>query len=60
MSPTSGRITSSGVRALASAPHIEPGGVYFILALSTGKETEIESEGARPTHPRARAVALHT
>ena len=53
-------MTSSGVRALASAPHIEPGGVYFILALSTGKETEIESEGARPTHPRARAVALHT
>ena len=50
---------SSGVRALASAPHLVPFGVYFVLALSTGKETEIESEGARPTHPRARAVALH-
>ena len=37
-----------------------PPRVYYILALSTGKETEIESEGARPTHPRARAVALHT
>ena len=37
-----------------------PLGVYYVLALSTGKETEIESEGARPTHPRARAVALHT
>ena len=37
------------VRALASAPHIEPLGVYFILALSTGKEREIESEGERPT-----------
>ena len=43
MSPTPGRITSSGVRALASAPHIEPLGVYFILALSTAKESEIES-----------------
>ena len=37
-----------------------PLGVYYVLALSTGKETEIESEGARPTHPRARAVTLHT
>ena len=59
-SPTPSRITSGGVRALASAPHLEPPGVYFILALSTGKESEIESEGARLTHPRARAVALHT
>ena len=47
-------------QGIASAPHIEPLGVYFILALSTGKESEIESEGERPTHPRARAVALHT
>jgi len=38
LSPSSGRITSSGVRALASAPHIEPLGVYFILALSIGCE----------------------
>jgi len=45
LSPTPGRITSSGVRTLASAPHIEPLGVYFILALSTGKESELESEG---------------
>ena len=36
-----------------------PLGVYYVLALSTGKESEIESEGARPTHPRARAVTLH-
>ena len=50
---------SGGVRALASAPHLVPLGVYYVLALSTGKETEIESEGARPTHPRARAVTLH-
>ena len=60
MSPSSGRITSSGVRALASAPHIEPLGVYFILALSTGKESEIESEGARLTHPsRAHSGPAH-
>ena len=37
-----------------------PLGVYYVLALSMGKKTEIESEGARHTHPRARAVALHT
>ena len=48
------------VRALASAPHLVPLGVYYVLALSMGKKTEIESEGARHTHPRARAVALHT
>ena len=36
-----------------------PLGVYYVLALLTGKESEIESEGARPTHPRARAVTLH-
>jgi len=48
---------SGGVRALASAPHLKPLGVYYVLALSTGKGTEVESEGARPTHPRARAVA---
>ena len=60
MRPHPGRITSSGVRALASAPHIEPLGVYFILALSTGKESEIESEGERPTHPsRARSGPAH-
>ena len=50
---------SGGVRALASAPHLKPLGVYYVLALSTGKGTEVESEGARPTHPRARAVTLH-
>ena len=51
-----------GVRALASAPHLEPLGVYYILALSMGKETDIESEGARPTVPpsRVRAVTMHT
>ena len=51
---------SGGVRALASAPHLKPFGVYYVLALSMGKGTEIESEGAAPTHPLARAVAMHT
>ena len=31
-----------------------------ILSLSTGKESEIESEGERPTHPsRARSGPAH-
>ena len=44
--------TSSRARALALTPHIEPRGAYFLLALTTGKETEIEPQGARiAPHP---------
>ena len=54
-SPTPGRITSGGVRALASAPHLEPPGVYFILTLLTGKETESDRVGRCAPHPPSRA-----
>ena len=53
---------SGGVRALASAPHLKPFGVYYVLALSMGKGTEIESVGAppTPTPTLSRAVAIDT
>ena len=44
-------------------PHIEPRGAYFLLALTTGKETEIEPQGVRiAPHPpsRARSGPAHT